>query len=117
MNISERTIDGITIIDLDGNLTDDGSTQLKAYVTTAIDEGMRRVILNLSRVPCTDSCGLGELISCYTSIRDVRGEIRFLGPNHRLLNLLVITKLITLFETFSFESLAIASFADHRLAA
>ena len=69
------------------------------------------VTVDLSKVKYMDSSGLGELISCYTAIQRMSGRVKLLSPNHRLQNLLVITKLITVFEIFDTESAAIASFA------
>ena len=112
MNINERTLNDVTVLDIDGNLAREENAQFRTRVSTAINAGARKLILNLVGVSHMDSSGLGELISCYTSIQKLGGSIKLLSPNHRLQNLLVITKLITVFETFDSESLAIASFAN-----
>lgn len=110
MNIGERTLNDITVLDLDGSLAREENAQFRAHVTAAINAGARKLILNLASVPHMDSSGLGELISCYTTMQRVSGSVKLLQPNHRLQNLLVITKLITVFETFDSEPAAIASF-------
>lgn len=112
MNINERMLDDVTVLDLEGNLAREENAQFRVRVTTAINAGARKLILNLAGVPHMDSSGLGELISCYTAMQGVSGSVKLLSPNHRLQNLLVITKLITLFETFDSEPAAIASFAQ-----
>jgi anti-sigma B factor antagonist len=112
MNINERTLNEVTVLDIDGNLAREENAQFRTRVAAAINAGARKMILNLAGVSHMDSSGLGELISCYTSIQKLGGSIKLLSPNHRLQNLLVITKLITVFETFDSEPIAIASFAN-----
>lgn len=111
MNISERMLDDVTVLDLDGNLSREENAQFKKRVHATIDAGARKMIINLAGVAHMDSSGLGELIHCYTSMRGLNGHVKLLRPNHRLKNLLVITKLITVFETFDSEPTALASFA------
>ncbi|MEP7340511.1 MAG: STAS domain-containing protein [Acidobacteriota bacterium] len=112
MNFNERTLNDVTVLDMDGNLVREENAQFRTRVTAAINAGARKLILNLAGVSHMDSSGLGELISCYTSMQKLGGSIKLLSPNHRLQNLLVITKLNTVFETFDSESAAIASFAN-----
>jgi anti-sigma B factor antagonist len=112
MNIHERMINDITVLDLDGNLAREENAQFRKRVKVVIDAGARKLILNLANVQHMDSRGLGELISCYKAIKEVGGCAKLLSPNHRLQNLLVITKLITLFEMLDSESAALASFAN-----
>jgi len=111
MDISERTLGDVTVLDLEGNLALEGNAQFRKRVTATIDAGARKLILNLAGVPYMDSSGLGELISCYTTLRGVSGHLKLLHLSHRLQTLLVITKLSTVFETFDSEPAAVASFA------
>jgi anti-sigma B factor antagonist len=110
MNIIERTLNDVTVLDLDGNLALEGNAQFRKHVTATIDAGARKLIINLAGVPYMDSSGLGEIISCYTTLQQVNGHLKLLHPNHRLHTLLVITKLITVFETFDSEPAAVSSF-------
>jgi anti-sigma B factor antagonist len=110
MDIRERTLDDVTVVDLDGDLTREENAQFKRGVGAIIDAGARKMVINLAGVEHMDSSGLGELISCYTNMRRVSGDVKLLRPNHRLRNLLVITKLITVFETFDSEPAAVSSF-------
>lgn len=112
MNINERKINDVTVLDLNGNLAREENAQFRTRVTAAINAGARKLIINLAGVPHMDSSGLGELISCYNAIQRLNGNVKLLSPNHRLQNLLVITKLITLFETFESEMAAVASFTN-----
>ena len=112
MKINERTLNDVTVLDLDGNLAREENAQFKKRVHATIDAGARKLLINLAGVAHMDSSGLGELIHCYTSMRGVSGHVKLLHPNYRLKNLLVITKLITVFETFDSEPLALSSFTS-----
>jgi anti-sigma B factor antagonist len=111
MNIIERTINDVTVLDLEGNLALEGNKQFRQRAAGAIDAGARKLIVNMARVKYMDSSGLGELISCYTTLQLVNGRIKLLHLSDRLQHLLVITKLNSVFETFDSEPAAVASFA------
>lgn len=110
MNIRERRLDDVTVLDLDGSFILGRIGQFKHRVAENIEAGGRKLIVNLERVGLMDSSGLGELISCYTAMQQVNGHVKLLHVNNRLIHLLVITKLITLFETFDSEPAAVSSF-------
>lgn len=110
MDIVERTLNDVTVLDLDGNLALEGNAQFRKRITATLDAGSRKLILNLAGVQYMDSSGLGELISCYTAMQAMSGRLKLLHLSNRLRNLLVITKLITVFETFDSEPAAVASF-------
>jgi anti-sigma B factor antagonist len=111
MKIIERTLNDVTVLDLEGNLALEGNKQFRQRVASTIDAGARKLIVNMARVPYMDSSGLGELISCYTILQRMSGRIKLLHLSDRLQHLLVITKLTSVFETFDSEPAAIASFA------
>jgi anti-sigma B factor antagonist len=112
MNIIERTLNDVTVLDLEGNLALESNAQFRKHVAGAIDAGARKLIVNMARVKYMDSSGLGELISCYTAMQKLSGSVKLLHLNDRLRNLLVITKLTGLFETFDSEPAAVASFSQ-----
>lgn len=111
MNIIERTINDVTVLDLEGNLALNENARFRRHVTGAIDAGVHKLIVNMARVKYMDSSGLGELISCYTTLQRVNGHIKLLHLSDRLKYLLAITKLDSVFETFDSEPVAISSFA------
>jgi anti-anti-sigma factor len=111
MNIIERTINDVTVLDLEGNLALNENARFRTHVTGAIDAGARKLIVNMARVKYMDSRGLGELISCYTALRRVNGHVKLLHLNNRLQYLLAITNLDSVFETFDSEPTAVSSFA------
>ena len=111
MNIIERTINDVTVLDLEGNLALDDNARFGKYISGAIDSGTRKLVVNLAKVKYMDSSGLGELISCYTALKRVDGRVKLLHLNNRLQYLLAITKLNSVFEIFDAEPAAISSFA------
>lgn len=111
MNITERQVGDVTVLDLEGKiLLGDGDVQLKQHVTDLIARGVRRVLLNCSEVPYMDSSGLGEVVRCYTAVKRAGGELKLVNLTKRLIDLFTITKLITVFETFDSEESALKSF-------
>lgn len=113
MNISERRVGSVVILDLQGKiLLGDGDIQLKEYIAKLIEHGERRVLLNMAGVPYMDSSGLGEVVRCYTAVKRVPGggELKLVNLTQRLQDLLTITKLITVFEAFESEESALAAF-------
>ena len=111
MNIIERTLNDVIVLDLEGNLALESNAQFRKHVADIIDAGTRKLIVNMARVKYMDSSGLGELISCYTTLQRVSGRIKLLHLSDRLQYLLAITKLTSVFETFDSEPAAVASFA------
>jgi anti-anti-sigma factor len=111
MNIIERTINDVTVLDLEGNLALDENAQFRKHVAGAIDAGVRKLIVNLARIKYMDSSGLGELISCYTALQRLNGHVKLLHLNNRLQYLLAITKLDSVLESFDSEPAAVSSFA------
>ncbi|MGA9773636.1 MAG: STAS domain-containing protein [Blastocatellia bacterium] len=115
MKIQERKLNDITVFDLDGTFVLGGDADFKKHVETALSDGCRNLLINLAKVSYMDSSGLGELISGYTKMRRVNGQMKLLNLSKRLNQLLVITKLITVFEIFDSESEAVSSFkADEK---
>ena len=112
MNIIECRVNDVTVLDLEGNLAQEGNAQFSKHITATIDAGVRKLIVNMANVSYIDSSGLGELISCYTILQRVSGRVKLLHLSGRLQYLLVITKLSTVFETFDSESAALASFSQ-----
>lgn len=110
MTIKERKLNDITVLDLEGTFVLGGQAEFKQHVETAITGGSRKLLVNLAKVNYMDSSGLGELISGYTKMQRVSGQMKLFSLSKRLNQLLVLTKLITVFETFNSESEAVSSF-------
>ena len=111
MNITERSVGGVTVLDLEGKIVlGEGDEALAEKIREVVARGDRKVLLNLAGVPYVDSAGLGELVRCHTRLVRAEGNIKLLGLTERLQDLLQITKLVTVFQTFDSESEAVSSF-------
>ena len=112
MQITERAIGDVTILDLSGKLTiNEGAQLLKDKSESLAFQGRKHVIVNLGQVPYIDSGGLGQLVACFTTIARMGGRLTLLNLNKKNHDLLSITKLVAVFETFDDERQAIASYA------
>lgn len=110
VQIVERKTNDITVLELSGNFTWEGDAEFKKQVTTIIDAGARKLILDLACVPYLGGSGLGELISCHTALQKVKGHLKLLHLSPRLLALLTLSKLNTVLATFDSEAAAMSSF-------
>jgi anti-sigma B factor antagonist len=112
MQIEERVVDGVTILDLKGKMTlGEGDELLKDKISSLVSQGRKKILLNLEAVPYIDSAGLGEIVRTYTSISRQGGRLKLLNVSKRIQDLLVITKLITIFDSYDGEAEAVKSFA------
>ena len=113
MNIVERKVDDVTILDLHGKmLIGDGDDALRDALTKVVDGGQTKVVLNLGDVPYVDSAGLGEIVRSYTTVTRKGGKLKLLHLTKKLEDLLSITKLLTVFETYDSEDDAVRSFTS-----
>ncbi len=113
--INSREKEGIAILDLTGSLTaGQTAVDLREAIRASMDAGVRNVILNLEHVDYIDSTGLGAMVMCFTALRKCSGRLVLLNLNRRHLELLVLTKLSTVFEIFDDEQQAVNSFFPNR---
>jgi anti-sigma B factor antagonist len=111
IKIEERSIGRVTILDLAGKLTrDQGAERLKDKINSLISQQRTLIVLNLENVPYIDSGGLGQLVASYGSVMRTGGAMKLLNVNSRNHDLLSITRLVTLFESFDSEVEAVQSF-------
>ncbi len=115
LEIQEREREGIAVLDLKGRITaGPDASLLREKCTSAAASRSHNVILNLADVDYIDSTGLGALVICATSQRKAGGDVKLLNLNKRNLELLVITKLATVFDLFTDEQDAVNSFFPGR---
>ena len=111
LSIKDRQAGEVTILDLSGKITiGEGSVQLREAVRRMLDEGRKKILLNLGDVSYVDSSGIGELVSSYTTTGNNGGQLKLLNQTKKIHDLLTITKLVTVFETHDNEETAVASF-------
>jgi len=112
MQIEERIVNDVTVLDLRGKLTlGDGDELLKDKINSLIQQGRKSILLNLEAVPYIDSAGLGEIVRTYTTVSRQGGKLKLVHLTKRITDLLMITKLLTVFETFDTESEALKSYS------
>jgi anti-sigma B factor antagonist len=111
MNIAKRHIGDVTILDLTGKLTiGDGAELLRDNVASIVFQGERKILLNLAGVPYVDSGGLGELVRCSVISGKASGAVKLINLTTKMTDLLAITKLSNVFDTFDSEAEGLASF-------
>jgi anti-sigma B factor antagonist len=112
MQIEERAVGDVMVLDLRGRITlGEGDELLKDKVNSLINQGQKKLVLNLADVPYIDSAGLGEIVRTYTTVSRQGGSLKLLNLTKRITDLLSITKLLTVFETFDSENEAVRSFS------
>jgi anti-sigma B factor antagonist len=111
LGVSERQAGDVTILDLSGEVRiGDSSVALRDSIRKLAETGKQKVLLNLAGVKYVDSTGIGELIANYTTITRQGGQLKLLNLTDRIQNLLVITKLLTVFDSYDNEAEALKSF-------
>jgi anti-sigma B factor antagonist len=111
ITISERQAGDVTILDLAGKVTiGEGSVALRGAIRRLLGEGKNKILLNLGSVGYIDSSGIGELVSSFTAVNKEGGSLKLLNLTQKIQDLLAITKLLTVFDTFDDEASALASF-------
>ncbi len=112
LNINDRQVGNVTILDIEGNLRiGEGSVMLHSAIRRLMKEGQNQILLNLAHVAHIDSSGLGQLIAGHLALRKIGGQIKLVHLTKRVSELMTITKLLTVFETYESESAALDSFA------
>ena len=111
LNINERQAGDVTVLDMSGKITiGEGSVALRTAIRRLLEEGKKRILLNLAGVGYIDSSGIGELVSSFTAINKEGGQLKLLNLTQKLQDLLAITKLLTVFDVYESEADALNSF-------
>ena len=111
LDVKERQAGDVTILDLSGEVRiGEGAVALRDSIRNLADQGKKKVLLNLAGVKYMDSTGVGELIANYTTVTRGGGQLKLLSLTERIQNLLVITKLLTVFDAYDNEADALKSF-------
>lgn len=115
VQIGDREREGVVLIDLKGRLVaGENVAALREKVASLVTGGRINAVLNLANVDYIDSSGLGALVMCFTTLRKAEGKLKLLNLTRRNIELLVLTKLETVFEVFDDEQQAINSFFPNR---
>jgi anti-sigma B factor antagonist len=111
MKMTTRTHNDVTILYPEGKITlGDGDQELGEAVRTTLDQGSRKVLINFTKVSYLDSSGVGELVGCFTSIKNKGGELKICGMNSRIFSLITMTSLHSVFDVKDTEEESLAAF-------
>jgi len=115
LSITSREKESVTILDLKGRITvGEEVAHVRGAISSALEAGSKQIILNLEHVDYIDSTGLGSLVICFTRMQRGGGVMKLLNLNRRNIELLILTKLTTVFELFNDEQDAVNSFFPDR---
>jgi len=112
MQIEQRTNGDIAIVGISGDITlsKGGDVLLKDKIQSLLQQGHRKIVLDMGNVSYVDSAGLGQLVQVYATTSHLGGSLKLLNLTKRLRDMLVLTKLLTVFDAYDSESEAVASF-------
>jgi len=111
LDVTERQAGDVTILDLSGSVRmGEGAITLRNAIRGLIEQGKKKILLNLANVKNVDSSGIGELIANYTTLSRDGGQLKLLNLTGKIKDLLVITKLLTVFDSYDDEAEALNSF-------
>jgi anti-sigma B factor antagonist len=113
MQIDERMSGEVTVIKITGDITlnQGGDVLLKDKIQSLLQQGQRKLVLDLGNVSYVDSAGLGQLVQIHATTKAKGGSLRLVNVTKRLKDLLVVTKLVTVFDSYDSEADAVASFS------
>ena len=111
LDVKERQAGDVTILDLSGSIRmGEGAIALRNSIRGLNDQGKKKILLNLASVKNIDSSGIGELIANYTTLSRDGGQLKLLSLTDKIRDLLVITKLLTVFDSYDDEAEALNTF-------
>jgi len=111
LDIKERQAGDVTVLDMTGSIRmGEGSGVLRSAIRNLVTSGKKKILLNLAGVKYIDSSGIGELIANYTTVSKDGGQMKLLSLTEKVRDLLVITKLLTVFDSYDTEDEALGSF-------
>ena len=111
VKLASRQVGDVTVIDAAGRVTlGEAASAFRDTIRDLAAKGNKKILLNLAEVSYIDSSGIGEMVSGFTTITNGGGQLKLLGLNKRIKDLLQITKLYTVFDTYEDEAAAVRSF-------
>ncbi len=110
LQIRSRENAGVTVLDLEGELIFEHCLALPTHIKSLLTAGKKKLVLNMARVPRSDSAGLGCLASSFASVNNQQGKLKLIGPTPRVREALVLTRLDQVMEIFATEAEAVRSF-------
>ena len=113
MKVSERKVGNAVVVDVTGKMiSTDSPGLLKDKITSLVFQGEKQIVLNLGDVSYVDSAGLGEMIACHGTATRAGAEVKLANVGKRIKDLLIMTRLVTVFDAHDSEDAAVQSFAS-----
>jgi anti-sigma B factor antagonist len=112
MNIEQKVTSDVVVVKVNGDITlnQGGDVLLKDKIQSLLQQGHKKLVLDLGGVSYVDSAGLGQLVQIHSTTRSSGGSLRIANVTKKLKDLLVVTKLVTVFDSYDSEAEALASF-------
>lgn len=112
MDIQQKVSGDVAVITVNGDITLNagGDVLLKDKVQSLLQQGHKKIVIDLGGVSYVDSAGLGQLVQIHATTKNNGGALRLANVTKRLKDLLVVTKLVTVFDTYNSEQEALDSF-------
>lgn len=113
MQLETREVNDVVVVRVIGDITlgKGGDVLLKDKINSLLQHGHRKILIDLGQVSYVDSAGLGQLVAVHATATRHGGALKLLNVTKRLRDLLVVTKLLTVFDTFDTEAAALQEFA------
>ena len=115
VQIEERAAGQAAILAVSGDITMGGGSRVSEAVRALLRDGRYHVVLDMTRVRYVDSVGLGELVEAYAAVKNRGGALKLVHVGRRLRDLLVVSRMLTVFDAYDSEDDALASFTRHPL--
>jgi anti-sigma B factor antagonist len=111
MKSQTRDQNGVRLIEISGKITiGSGDVKIRELISSSLDDGKTKILLDLSGVTAIDSSGIGEMVACYTTVTKRGGQLKLLKLSPKINDILQVTQLITVFDVYDTEEEALASF-------
>lgn len=112
LRMTERDVNGITVVDIEGRIVlGEESNAFREKVKGLLAAGKRKIVLNMANVSYIDSAGLGTLVATFHSAKSQGATLKLANLGAKFREVLQVTKLMTVFDTYENESAAVQSFA------
>ena len=111
LKISQREVDGVTVVALDGRIVlGEESTALREKIKSLLAEGKKKIVLNMAEIKYIDSAGLGTLVAAHLSAKNQGASVRLCHLGKKFHDVMQVTKLLTVFDVYDTEEAAVSSF-------
>ncbi len=113
LEIKEREVNGVIVLDLKGKITiGEGDRQLREKITSLLEQGKKKIILNMARVSYLDSSGTGEVVSLLMKVKKAGGELKLLSLSQKIKDIFQIAQLLSIFDYYTDEDEAVKAFGE-----